>query len=124
VRMSRPKAPAQILSPRADKLIFLTLGDAAGRKTIALMSSNDEPLGYAVGNRAELVEAARVLQGEGPTDVKELVRVQVIRHVLLPPITCTHTDSRCVWRQEARMRHDDFAQTLGALVQDFLVRCF
>ena len=53
------------------------------------MSCNDEPLGYAVGNKVELVESAQVLQGKGPADVRQLVRVQVIQFVFLPQVTCT-----------------------------------
>lgn len=45
-----------------------------------MLSSNDEPLGHAVGNKVELMEAAQVLQGKGPDDVRQLVRVQVRLH--------------------------------------------
>lgn len=48
------------------------IGQALGRKTRAILSPMDAPLGYAVGNRIEIAEAVRTLQGEGPDDIVNL----------------------------------------------------
>lgn len=56
--------------------LMVAAGHQAGRKTLAVMTNNDQPIGRAVGNYVELVEAAAVLEGKGPDDVRELVRAQ------------------------------------------------
>ena len=58
------------------------IGELAGRKTVCLLSDMNQPLGCAVGNAIEVVEAIEALQGRGPADLREHC-LHVSAHMLL-----------------------------------------
>ncbi|MBQ8432436.1 MAG: thymidine phosphorylase [Clostridia bacterium] len=52
--------------------LMVDIGKRAGKKITALITDMDIPLGNAIGNSLEVVEAIAVLQGKGPEDLKEI----------------------------------------------------
>jgi pyrimidine-nucleoside phosphorylase len=52
------------------------------RKAVALLSDMNQPLGYAVGNALEVVEAIETLRGDGPEDFRQHC-LEVASHMLI-----------------------------------------
>jgi pyrimidine-nucleoside phosphorylase len=56
---------------RALSYLMINIGKLAGRQVVTLLSDMNQPLGAAVGNALEVVEAIDTLHGGGPLDFRE-----------------------------------------------------
>jgi pyrimidine-nucleoside phosphorylase len=51
---------------------MVDIGEHAGRKTMAVITDMDVPLGYGIGNSLEVIEAIHTLRGNGPKDLTKV----------------------------------------------------
>lgn len=65
---------------------MVAIGEGAGRTTKAILTNMDVPLGIAVGNDIEIVEAIDTLKGNGPEDFQEICEVFATNMLLLSEI--------------------------------------
>ena len=52
---------------------MVNLGKAVGRKTVAVITDMSQPLGRAIGNRLEILEALEILRGKGREDISHFI---------------------------------------------------
>ena len=59
----------------AQKLVeqMVRIGQLASKEVICVITPMDQPLGYAIGNSLEVIEAINFLKGDMPKDLKEVV---------------------------------------------------
>ena len=53
--------------------LMVKIGKNNNKKTSCVLTNMDEPLGYAIGNSLEVIEAINTLKGKGPEDLTNLV---------------------------------------------------
>jgi len=92
------RAQAQAL---ADSLT--RVGRALNRKTAAVLTDMNQPLGRAVGNAVEVAEAIETLQGAGPPDTR-LLTIELAAH--MTTLSAVHPDLQTA-RNALAARLDD-----------------
>lgn len=81
---------------------MVQIGNNAGRRTIAVVSDMDQPLGRAIGNALEVKEAIDTLKGCGPKDFEELCLTLGTQMLLAGGIVSEEQKARDMLRQTIR----------------------
>lgn len=90
------------------------IGRLNGRKTIAVVTNMDEPLGITVGNALEVTEAVSVLHGNGPADLTELCYLITSLMLIAGGIADNTAEARAMLRRS--IENGDALQKLRRMV--------
>ena len=93
---------------------MVEIGKGAGRKTAAVITDMDVPLGYAVGNAFEVAEAVKVLKGEGE---KDLTRLCVFLAAKMYQISFDKTEEEAISAAERAISDGSALKKLCAAVK-------
>ncbi|MBM3770583.1 MAG: thymidine phosphorylase [Acidimicrobiia bacterium] len=72
---------------------LVSIGQASGVRTQAIITAMDAPLGRTVGNAMEVAECIEVLRGGGPSDLVEVSTELTIRMLLLGGVASDRADA-------------------------------
>ncbi|GGD00130.1 pyrimidine-nucleoside phosphorylase [Enterococcus wangshanyuanii] len=78
---------------------MVRIGHLANRQTMAVISDMSQPLGEAIGNSLEVVEAIETLQGNGPEDLLEMCYILGSQMVVLAKKAETLDEARAMLKE-------------------------
>ena len=93
---------------------MVDIGKRAGKRVRALITDMDRPLGNAIGNSLEVIEAIETLSGRGPADFTELC-VALATHMLV--ISDRGTEAECEAAVRRVMTDGSALDTFAAMVK-------
>ena len=104
--------------------VMVGIGTSVGKKVVAFITDMGQPLGYAVGNRLEVIEAVETLRGNGPDDLTELCIEIGSYMVHLAEVTDTLEEARNLIKDQitsnkAIEKQDKLFELQGGKLPDF-----
>ena len=78
---------------------MVKIGKGANRETVATLTNMDQPLGCAVGNSLEVIEAIETLKGNGPEDFTHLCLTLAAEIILIAKIVETEDEAYALAKQ-------------------------
>ncbi|MEJ8544957.1 pyrimidine-nucleoside phosphorylase [Brevibacillus borstelensis] len=94
---------------------MVQIGTQVGRKTVAVISDMNQPLGFAVGNALEVKEAIDTLAGRGPKDLTELALAIGAHMLVLGELAADVEEGRK--RLEGIMRRGEAVEKLAQMIE-------
>jgi pyrimidine-nucleoside phosphorylase len=103
--------------------LMLRIGRNLGRKMSALIGDMSQPLGHAVGNALEVLEAIETLRGSGPFDFRQHCLDVATEMVLLASVTASRQAARLqvISALQSGAAWEKFCRFVGAQGGDVLV---
>src|SRR5712692_9954885 len=95
---------------------MVEIGTACGRRVQALITDTSQPLGWAVGNALEVIEAIETLKGSGPRDLVELCRELTARMFVLGGVQGSLEAGRA--RFESLLAHGQGLEKLAQMIAE------
>ncbi len=95
--------------------LMVNIGKNCGKDMTAILTNMDEPLGLAVGNSLEVIEAINTLNGNGPKDFTDLC-LEVAAHLVLSAKKASTLDEAKKLLLE-QIENKKALETLAALVE-------
>lgn len=74
--------------------MLVNIGAKFGKEVYIIITTLDEPLGYAIGNALEVKEAIALLNNQGPVDLRELCIVVTAYMMLAGHLVETFTEAK------------------------------
>lgn len=110
----KTETEAQVL---AEKLVMI--GNGVGRKTMAVITAMEEPLGFAIGNVLEVEEAIASLNGNGPEDLMEVTKTLASELLVATENFSTITEAKMaidevIENKTAMKKFEEFIHAQGA----------
>lgn len=97
---------------------MVKIGIMAGKKTAAVITDMDQPLGGAVGNSLEVIEAIDALSGNGPADFMEVVyalgsKILVLAEAAKSEAEAVEKIKGCIADGSAKKKLAEFVEAQG-----------
>ena len=94
---------------------MVQIGKNCGKDMTAILTNMEEPLGRAVGNSIEVIEAINTLNGNGPKDFHDLC-IEVASHLVMAAKICD-TKEEAITLLEQQIANKEGLKTLARLVE-------
>ena len=95
--------------------LMVQIGKNCGKDMTAILTNMEEPLGRAVGNSIEVIEAINTLNGNGPKDFHDLC-IEVASHLVLASKICDSKEE-AIKLLEKQIENKEGLKTLAMLIE-------